>query len=403
MEEEERVVGVARLSKYLKRVIEEAPGMKEVSVRGEISNWRVQPASGHCYFVLKERSAVLNCVVFARDVPYLPPLREGASVVATGSVTIYEAQGRYQLRAEAVRLEGEGSLFAAFEILRAQLAAEGLFALERKRPLPAFPFLVALVSSPAAEGAIDFFTVAAQRSPHIRIRLFPTSVQGAQAPAQIVAAIREAGASGADLVAIVRGGGSFEDLFVFSHESVVRAICNCPLPVLTGIGHESDATLADHAADIRASTPTDAATRLPLLRDLRDRIERERRELRLRANRAIGARRDRVARHERRLEQRSPQARLRERGHVLLQLRFRLLSGVRRNIELRERRVALAKTALDGRDPHRLLELGYAIVRIEGRIVKDAADARPGMILTARLAHGTVQARVEETVGDERE
>jgi exodeoxyribonuclease VII large subunit len=421
----QRIVGVARLSNYLKRVIEEAPGLKNVAVRGEISNLRVQPGSGHCYFVLKEQSAILNCIVLARHAVDLPPLREGAKVVATGNVTTYEAQGRYQLRAESVRFEGEGDLFAAFEILRGKLAAEGLFALERKRPIPAFPFSIALVSSPAAEGANDFFTVVAQRSPHMRIRLFPTSVQGEHAPSQIVAAIRAAGASSADLVVVVRGGGSFEDLFAFSHESVVRAISACPLPVMTGIGHESDVTLADHAADLRASTPTDAAARLPRLLDLQGRLAQRRRGLELQAAGMIETLRAGVIRLERRLENASPRVRLQERAQILQQARFRLANAVRRREEerarslarLRERfssaidrsfehrfqRMKLASTALGGRDPHRLLELGYSIVRVDGRVVKDATQVPPGTILTARLAHGTVRARVETTTGDERE
>ena len=384
MEEEQRVVGVARLAHFLKRLIEDAPGMKGIAVRGEISNLHMQRGSGHCYFSLKEQNAVLNCIVLARYVPDLPPLREGAKVVASGAVTTYEAQGRYQLRATSVRFEGEGDLFAAFEQLRGKLAAEGLFALERKRAIPAYPFFVALVSSATAEGAHDFRTLLAQRSPHTRIELFETSVQGEHAPSQIVAAIRAAGESKADVVVIVRGGGSFEDLFAFSHESVVRAIVECAVPVMTGIGHESDVSLADHAADVRASTPTDAATRLPMLRDIRGRIAMGSLALDRSHERMIGTLRERVTWLERRLEQMSPRARLQERSRSLLQTRLRLVAAVRQREEERRRRVerigerfersiqvgmerrsnriVLASTALSGRDPHALLELGYAIV-----------------------------------------
>ena len=425
VEETARVVGVARLANFIKGLIENAPGMKGIAVRGEISNLHMQRGSGHCYFILKERNAVLNCIVLARDVPDLPPLREGAKVVASGALTTFEAQSRYQLRATAVRFEGEGDLFAAFEMLRAKLAAEGLFALERKRPLPAFPFIVALVSSATAEGAHDFRTLLRQRAPHIDILFFETAVQGEHAPSQIVAALRLAGESAADVVVLVRGGGSFEDLFAFSHEAVVRAIAACPKPVMTGIGHESDVSLADHVADLRASTPTDAATRLPVLHELHNRIALFGSLLERRQERVIGAFRERVSRLERRLDALSPRARLQERARSLLQARMRLDTAMRERSEMRSRflerlferfnrsmdsglqrcrhRVLLAATALNGRDPHALLELGYAILRVDGRVVKDARMLPIGTLLMARLAHGTVEARVETTVDDERE
>lgn len=421
----QRVVGVARLAHFLKRLIEDAPGMKSVAVRGEISNLHMQRGSGHCYFSLKEQNAVLNCIVLARHAVDLPPLREGAKVVACGSVSTYEAQGRYQLRATSVRFEGEGELFAAFELSRTKLAAEGLFALERKRPMPLFPFRIALVSSATAEGAHDYRTVVAQRAPHVYVRLFETVVQGEHAPSQIVAAIRAACQSDADIIVLVRGGGSFEDLFAFSHESVVRAICESPIPVMTGIGHESDVSLADHAADLRASTPTDAATRLPTLREMQARIDDGVTSLERRRERVIGNLRDRVTRLERRLDNASPRARLQQRARTLSETQMRLVAAVHQREDQRRRRferdcerferswqvgsehrntrIVLAETALNGRDPHALLELGYAIVRVDGRVVKDATAIPTGTLLVARLAHGTVEARVETTVGDERE
>ncbi len=411
------VIGVAALSTALKRLIEEAPGMKSLAVRGEISNVHLQRGSGHCYFSLKEQQAVLNCIVLARYVPFLPPLRDGAKIVASGALTTYAAQGRYQLRATTIRLDGEGDLFAAFESLRIQLAAEGLFEPERKRVLPRCPFAVALVSSATADGARDFRTVLAKRAPHIRVSLFETSVQGEHAPAQIVAALQAAAASMPDLIVLVRGGGSFEDLFAFSHESVVRAIAACPLPVITGIGHESDVTLADHVADVRASTPTDAATRLPDLQDLLQSLRSQRLALLRGMRTRFAASRERLHQAQRRLEAKSPRSRLQERARTLLALRLRLVAAMRQREREREllldrlrehqeraiamcvqrnrHRLQVAVTALHGRDPHALLALGYAIIRVDGSVVKDAAHVPLGTLVVARLARGTLQARVE--------
>ena len=269
-----RVVGVSRLANYLKRKLESDRNIAAVGVEGEISNLRIQP-SGSVNFSLKDRDALLDCFAYAGDGATFPELKNGDAIVAFGRVSLYERKSAYQLVVRHVELAGLGRLFQRYNELRTKLEAEGLFREERKRRLPRFPFQVALVGSPTGEGTRDFLTQARARAPHVAVRLFPTAVQGDVAP-QIVAALQRACESGPDLVVLARGGGSYEDLFVFSDERLVRAIAACAVPIATAIGHEGDISLADLAADHRASTPSTAAqTVLPRRDDLLVAIRRD--------------------------------------------------------------------------------------------------------------------------------
>ncbi|HEY4441383.1 MAG TPA: exodeoxyribonuclease VII large subunit [Candidatus Elarobacter sp.] len=297
------VVGVSRLASYVRRKLESDPKLATLGVEGEITNLRVQ-ASGTWNFDVKEREAVLACFAFASDAATFPELKNGAAVVVYGRVSIFEKRSSYQLVVRHCELAGVGALYARFEALRKKLDAEGLFRAERKRPIPQYPFRVALVGSPSGDGTRDFRTQAAARAPHVEVRLFATPVQGDVAP-QIVAALRQAYAANPDLVVVARGGGSFEDLFVFNDERVVREIANAPIPVATAIGHESNTSLADYAASHQAPTPSTAAqTLLPprdeLLRTLRrdgDRLAR-----------ALDGRLHRLRSQLDRIERRSPLA-----------------------------------------------------------------------------------------------
>ena len=419
-----RIVGVAHLSSVIRRMFSDEAQFNRLSVRGEISNLRPASASGHLYFKLKEQTALLDCVAWRDIAATFPPLREGLKVVATGKVTTYEQASRYQLTVAEIRPEGQGDLHAAFEELRRELQRQGCFAQERKRALPRFVFRVALVSSPVAEGAIDFRTVLAQRSPHIQIIDVATPVQGDHAPPQIAAAIARAATLGVDVIAVVRGGGSFEDLFAFNAEAVVRAIIASPVPVVTGIGHESDVSLADLAADLRAATPTDAATRFIATADALGLIATQAQRLEHLASARIATHHARLQASARRLERQNPLVRLGERSRSLVRLTMRLSQAqlrvrehsarrrdsahehleraIRRYLERGRTRLALATSALRGRDPEAILELGYAIVRHRGRILTDAATVGAGELIEATLAHGTLAARVEPEPGDER-
>src|SRR5581483_8531477 len=248
-----RVVGVSRLANYIAKSFERDKNLARLGVRGEISNLRTQP-NGNVYFTLKDRDALLDCVAFSEAAAGFPALANGDQVVAYGNVQTYPKASRYQLRAYEVVAEGGiGVLHQRYEALKARLAAEGLFAPERKRALPRYPFRVALVTSAAADGARDFVMQARARAPHVELAFFATPVQGERAAPEIVRAIQRANASGADILVVARGGGSYEDLFAFSDERVVRALAASRIPTVSAIGHEADAPLTDFVADVPAA------------------------------------------------------------------------------------------------------------------------------------------------------
>ncbi len=255
------VFSVTQVSRYLKELLDSDEILQDVWVRGEISGYRTY-SSGHCYFTLKDAEAQLPCVFFkyARLRSSAPELHDGMAIAANGHISLYERDGKMQLYVENVELVGEGALFLRFEQLKMRLAAEGLFDVSRKRPLPACPSVIGIVTSPEGAALRDMLRVLRTRFPLSRVILSPTLVQGAEAPAAIAGALDALNAHGeAEVVILARGGGSIEDLWAFNEEVVARAIARSQIPVISGVGHETDFTIADLVADYRASTPTAAA------------------------------------------------------------------------------------------------------------------------------------------------
>src|SRR6266487_2884009 len=256
------VLSVAQLSRYLKELLEVDDVLQNIWVQGEISGCKTY-SSGHCYFTLKDAEAQLHCVFFknARLRSSAPVLRDGIAITANGRISYYERDGKLQLYVECVELIGEGALFLRFEQLKARLAAEGLFDENRKRPLPEQPAVVGIVTSPQAAALRDMLRVLHARYPLAEVLLAPTLVQGSEAPASISAALDLLNEHGeAEVIILGRGGGSIEELWAFNEEIVARAIARSRIPVISGVGHETDFTIADFVADYRASTPTAAAT-----------------------------------------------------------------------------------------------------------------------------------------------
>jgi exodeoxyribonuclease VII large subunit len=464
-----RVLGVKQLSAYVKARLEADDGLRNVAVRGEVSNF--SPHNGHFYFSLKEGDAVLSCFAWERDAREFPPMRQGTKLVAYGTVTAWEKKSQYQMVVSRVAPEGIGDAHQLFEERKRRLAAEGLFDPARKRPLPRFPFRVALVSSKRAAGALDFVKLMRERRPHVQIVWCDTSVQGPSAPMEIEGAIGYASRQDVDLIVVTRGGGSFEDLFTFSDERVVRAIVAAKHPVLAAIGHSVDQQLADYAADYHAETPSDAAERVgPETRLLRERLADQTRRMRATAmqrvealegklsvavtrsrlsdaslfmyqfeqkvrgleddleqaqRRALETRRGRLADVAARLAEHDPGVRLERRTSRLSEASLRLdtvmherfaewqramqrgeriAPAAQAALERMGRRLELARAKLDGNDPEAILQKGYAIVTHAGRAVLAPRDVPPGSLIKARLARGTLSARVEseEPDGNER-
>ncbi len=392
-----------------------------IDIEAEISNWRRYP-SGHCYFALKDAGAQLGAVLFAR-VPCdcRDALCDGRRVKVRGRLSVYPQRGECQFVVLRIRLAGEGELMAKYLALKAKLEAEGLFARGRKRPLPKFPRRIAIVTSPAGAVIHDMCGVMSRRFPNLEIRLFPAQVQGADAPRSLVAGVTYFSEPGRDwkpdLLIVARGGGSFEDLFCFNDESLVRAIARCPVPVISAVGHETDFTLCDFVADVRAGTPSIAAEiAVPLLGDVRRRLADASAAMSERLRNRVDA----AAQHLDRLSgslAAAMRSRL-ERSRLLVEANGRSLAAALRTAaetasmrlghlaERLPRSLALAceraasrlerdRARLELLSPYAVLKRGYSLTTdASGNVVRDAAALAPGDRISTRLANGAVESRV---------
>ena len=409
------VLTVTQLVRSVRDVVESRFALTWVA--GEISGWR-PAASGHVYFTLKDEGAQVDCVMWRNRAAMLDwAPREGAKVDARALATVYEPRGRFQLNVETLRRAGIGPLFERFLRLKEKLAAEGLFDAAAKRPVPDHPRAIGVVTSLAAAALRDVLTTLARRNPSIPVVVYPVPVQGEEAAARIAAMLATAGARAeVDVLLLVRGGGSIEDLWAFNEEPVARAIRACPLPVITGVGHETDFTIADFAADARAPTPTAAAERVspPRAVLLARTAELAARASRLMA-RAIESRWQRSDALARRLVH--PRERLRASRERVARFESRIGAAMRDTLasarlgvqgvparlshalamRLAEARADLARlrAGLGGLDPAAVLARGYSMTRdAEGRVVRDAAQVAEGARLVTTLARGWVESEV---------
>ena len=439
----ERVVcTVGELAMRIKAQLEDQ--FPAVWVEGEISNLRT-PSSGHAYFTLKDDTAQLRCVLFrgrGRRVAFQP--EDGMQVLAFGGLDVYLARGEYQLVVELLEPKGVGALQLAFEQLKRRLEAEGLFDAARKRPLPPFPRTIGIVTSPTGAAIRDMLHVIDRRFADLRILITPVRVQGEEAPGEIVAALRDLQAvEDLDVIIVARGGGSIEDLWAFNDERVARAIAGCRVPVISGVGHETDFTIADFVADRRAPTPSAAAEvvvqeKLQVARALvslyealkqamASRLERDRErvevlgkrrvltdaaralrdlyrrvdELTSRLTRAVrGSERQathRLSLARNALRSLNPVARIANGAVLLAQLRGRLASAGVHSVKVSQHRFDAAVGRLDSLSPLAVLGRGYSLTRLlpSGVIVRGAAQTRPGDAIEILLHQGAVEARVE--------
>jgi len=440
---ERRILSVSELNAAIRAVLDET--FPDVWVSGEISGLKLA-ASGHYYFTLKEREAQVRCVAFRSSHRYwkVKP-RDGLAVLARGRLDVFEARGEYQLIVEFVEAQGVGALQLAFERLKRKLAAEGLFDAERKRPLPRFPRRIGIVTSPRGAVIADMIHILSRRFPGLHIRLYPALVQGEGSVEEVCRGIEYfSRTKWPDLVIVARGGGSLEDLWTFNVEAVARAIAACSVPVVSAVGHETDVTIADFVADLRAPTPSAAAELVVCTREeLVERIQAARTKatqaVRYRAamlerhlrrqgiERALGVLQRRIGRGLQRIDEQ--EYRMREWLRGAIEARARSLRGLEarlRRFEIRPRlaadrrrmescesravrtmEVALARrkgalaeleAKLSQLSPLRILDRGYAIVSSAAGIVKDARAVSAGDGIHVRLGRGALDARVERVV-----
>lgn len=390
-----QIVSISELNRLARSALEREIPL--LWVAGEVSNL-TRAASGHLYFNLKDDTAQARCVMFRGRAGLVPwALANGQQIETRALVTLYEARGEFQLNVESMRRAGLGKLFEAFSRLKAQLESEGLFSPERKRALPQYPHAIGIVSSLQAAALHDVLTALARRAPHVPVIIYPTPVQGEPAPAMIGAAIDAANRHGqCDVLLLVRGGGSIEDLWAFNDERVARAIASSERPVIVGVGHETDTTIADFVADQRAATPTAAAE---LASEAWFSATRQLAELHSAMSTVMERRlnnlRQRVDESARRLLH--PTTRL-QRVHSQLALsRQRLIAAGRRQLGEHHARLACISTALTHLNPEAILQRGYAIVvaSASGKIVTNADQIVPDDAVVLRFAAGTADARIE--------
>jgi len=393
---------VGELTAYVRQMFELDYRLRDIDVSGEISNF-TRAASGHLYFTLKDASAQLKCVMWrsqAERLRFRPA--EGDAVIARGRVSVYEVGGVYQMYVEHLQPAGRGDLAVAFERLKEKLAAEGLFDPDRKRPIPAFPRRIGIVTSAGAAALRDILTVLQRRNPLVSVLIAPTLVQGVDAPAQIVRALRWLdGRDDIDLILVARGGGSIEDLWAFNDERLARTIYAARHPIISGVGHETDFTITDFVADLRAPTPSAAAElAVPDLSGLRPALVGMSGELAAALSAGLATRRESVRARAQLLLLLSPRRMLDSDRQQVDALAGRLAGSAARALDRRRGRLAVAAAGLSAVSPLATLARGFAIVRdAEGRLIRSVAQARPGSALTIQLGDGAFGAQVTGPAG----
>jgi exodeoxyribonuclease VII large subunit len=393
-----RVLTVSAINAYLRRKFEADSTLQDVWLEGEISNWS-RASSGHIYFTMKDAKASIRCVIWrsqAGQLLYLPQ-RDGEAVLAHGRISVYEAGGSYQFYVDDLEPVGQGDLHAQFERLKAKLAAEGLFDAELKQPLPAFPRRIGIVTSPGAAALRDILNVLRRRFPLAQVILSPTPVQGDNAPPQIVAALEAIARQPVEVIILARGGGSLEDLWAFNDEALARAIVACPIPIITGVGHEIDFTIADFVADVRAPTPSSAAElatpdRLELARLL---LEQQLTLAELTRQQVAEARRD-LRQQTWALERVSPQSKINNDRQRLDGLSGRLQRTTQHALSLHRERLNTLTARLATLNPAATLARGYAIVQKGDTVVTRTDQIARGEALVVKVSDGEFGVMVQD-------
>lgn len=392
-----RVLSVSQINFYIKSIIENDGSLQFVLVTGEISNLTVHQRSGHIYLSLKDSNSVISAVMFAGNARRLKfRLENGMKVICRGRISVYEPSGRYQLYIEDMQPDGVGALTLAFEQLKKSLAQKGLFDNAHKKPLPKFPKTIGVITSPTGAAVQDITNIIRRRFPSADIVLAPVLVQGESAPEQLVRAVNKFNASKiADVVIIGRGGGSAEDLWAFNDEQLAYAVYNCETPIISGVGHETDFTVCDFVADVRASTPSAAAElAVPDRQELMSYYFKQKQYISAMLDRKIKTAQLRLENQQRRMSASSPKLKAEQLEKQLSAKSEKLTRFMNIYISNKENKLIAAKGKLDGLNPLNVLNRGYAIAEKDEKIITSSKQLKDGDDFTVILSDGKINAKV---------
>ena len=391
------VYTVKQVNSYIKNMFTQDFMLNRIYVKGEVSNCKYH-TSGHIYFSLKDESGTIACVMFAGQRGGLSfHMREGQQIIVLGSVNVYERTGSYQLYAQEIRLDGEGTLYEKYQMLKQELEEMGMFAPEYKKAIPRYAKRIGVVTAPTGAAVRDIMNISARRNPYVQLLLYPAQVQGEGAKESIVRGIRMLETKNVDVIIVGRGGGSIEDLWAFNDECVARAIFDCQVPVISAVGHETDVTIADYVADLRAPTPS-AAAELAVwdYRQLQGYLD----ECRLRMNRSmtgtIRINRLRLKELDVRLSYLHPRHKLQDQQQRLIELEEELRTLMRDRVKEARHRLAIQIEKLNGLSPVRKLNQGFAYVEeADGGVVKSIRQVEMGDELTVAVTDGLIRTSVK--------
>ena len=391
------VYTVKQVNSYIKNMFTQDFMLNRIYVKGEVSNCKYH-TSGHIYFSLKDESGTIACVMFAGQRGGLSfHMREGQQIIVLGSVNVYERTGSYQLYAQEIRLDGEGALYEKYQMLKQELEEMGMFAPEYKKAIPRYAKRIGVVTAPTGAAVRDIMNISARRNPYVQLLLYPAQVQGEGAKESIVRGIRMLETKNVDVIIVGRGGGSIEDLWAFNDECVARAIFDCQVPVISAVGHETDVTIADYVADLRAPTPS-AAAELAVwdYRQLQGYLD----ECRLRMNRSmtgtIRINRLRLKELDVRLSYLHPRHKLQDQQQRLIELEEELRTLMRDLVKEARHRLAIQIEKLNGLSPVRKLNQGFAYVEeADGGVVKSIRQVEKGDELTVYVTDGLIRTSVK--------
>lgn len=399
-----RAYTVGEINKYIRAMFDQDFLLRNIAVRAEVSNCKYH-GSGHIYFSLKDESGSLACVMFAGQRRGLAfHMKDGDKVVVSGSVSVYERDGRYQLYARQITLEGAGQLYERYLLLKQELEEMGMFAQQYKQPIPRLVRRLGVVTAPTGAAIQDIRNIALRRNPFVQIILYPALVQGEGAKESIVQGIETLDRAGVDAMIVGRGGGSIEDLWAFNEECVARAIFECHTPVISAVGHETDTTIADYAADLRAPTPSAAAELAVLeLREYFHTLDRYKSRMEQAVENRVYECRERLSRYRRELAYRSPESQIREKRQILVDMREKLEDRMGRRLEDSRHRLGLYIEKLQGLSPLAKLNQGFSYVEgPKGKNVTSVSHVSVGDCLHIQVADGQIGAVVQDVRAVER-